>query len=320
MNLLKRGSLMSRRVRFCQLLAVAAVAVSAFAQGASPSAAIAQPQTTPSSIATLEATAQLVVVDVVVTDSKQNPIHGLNASDFTLLEDGVPQQITGFEEYSAPTAAQLAKATMPYLQPGIFTNYSPVPAGAINILLLDALNTQMKDQAYVRNQLLDFIRKAVPGTRIAIFGLSNRFVMLQGITSDLTLLKLVLDRSKPGSSNRLTDPIGNGGGKPLSQQLSDVSQGNPNAIPLIESLAQMEAVQAATDSQIRARATLDAMNQLAHYLAGIPGRKNLIWFSGSFPLDVFPQGGIKYPFATVMNSEDEFRQTTDLLSRSQVAV
>src|ERR1019366_2391104 len=40
----------------------------------------------------------------------------------------------------------------------------------------------------------------------------------------------------------------------------------------------------------------------------------------SFPLDVFPQGGIEHPFATVEESEAEFRQTTDMLTRSQVAV
>ena len=34
--------------------------------------------------------------------------------------------------------------------------------------------------------------------------------------------------------------------------------------------------------------TFEAMNYIARYLAGIPGRKNLIWFSGSFPISVFP--------------------------------
>jgi hypothetical protein len=74
------------------------------------------------------------------------------------------------------------------------------------------------------------------------------------------------------------------------------------------------------------------MNQLARYLVGIPGRKNLIWFSGSFPIVIMPdiahtaatsRGAAKAatdPFASVASSEDEFRQTIDLLSRSQIAV
>lgn len=103
---------------------------------------------------------------------------------------------------------------------------------------------------------------------------------------------------------------------PVSQQISNVMGDAVDMVQLMASVQQFEAVQASTDSQIRARATLDAMNQLAHFLAGIPGRKNLIWLSGSFPLDIFPQGGIEHPFAAVEDSEVEFRETTNLLTRS----
>ena len=44
-----------------------------------------------SGVATLRAGTQLVVVDVVVTDKNQKPVHGLKASDFTLTEENVPQ-------------------------------------------------------------------------------------------------------------------------------------------------------------------------------------------------------------------------------------
>jgi hypothetical protein len=62
------------------------------------------------------------------------------------------------------------------------------------------------------------------------------------------------------------------------------------------------------------------MNQLARYLAGIPGRKNLIWFSASFPVDLLPNGDLPDPFAAMGDSEDEFRETVTLLARSHVAV
>ena len=41
-------------------------------------------------------------------------------------------------------------------------------------------------------------------------------------------------------------------------------------------------------SQLRAKYTLDAMNALARYLVGFHGRKNLVWFSGSFPINILP--------------------------------
>ncbi len=73
---------------------------------------------------------------------------------------------------------------------------------------------------------------------------------------------------------------------------------------------------------MRIKFTLDAFNQMARYLANIPGRKNLVWFSGSFPITILPDssGTLADPFAVVANYEDEFRQTVDLLGRSQVAV
>jgi hypothetical protein len=53
------------------------------------------------------------------------------------------------------------------------------------------------------------------------------------------------------------------------------------------------------------------------------GRKNLIWFSGSFPLNILPDPeqavfGVN-PFS-VDDFQDDVRATTSLLSRAQVAV
>src|SRR3984885_14229950 len=141
-------------------------------------AAFATPQTqqpAPSTTApppTLHASAQLVVVDVVVTDKNRKPVHGLKSSDFTLTEDNAPQVLNHFEEHSARTAADATKfQEMPKLPPGIFTNYTPEPvSGSVDVLLIDALNTPVKDQLFVRQQLLTYLNSAEPGTRMAIFG------------------------------------------------------------------------------------------------------------------------------------------------------
>jgi VWFA-related protein len=315
---------MSRSTRFFRLLTVVVAATaSGLSQSAPPKPASASPaptQTTPAPVQTINAKAQLVVLDVVVADSKQTPVHNLKATDFVLLDNNSPQQITGFEEHVAP--AHTAKvAPMRPLPPGIFTNFSPVPEGStVNVLLLDALNTPMKDQSYVRDQLREYLKNTPPGTRIAIFGLNDRLIMLQGFTSDLTQLKSVVERSSPGASLKLADNVGNGGTQAVSEMMSDVMLNAGDTAQLLLSVQEFENVQGSIDTQIRVKQTLDAMNQLAHYLAGIPGRKNLIWFSGSFPLDMTPQPGAARPFDVVANSEDEFRETTSLLARSQVAI
>jgi len=150
-----------------------------------------QPQPT-SGIATIHARSNLVVVDVVVTDSKKNPVHGLQKSDFTLMEDGKLQVIRNFEEHTSLPAAEAQIEPAPPLEklhPGVFTNKSEAPAnGPVNVLLLDYLNTPVASQPYARKQLLEFLDKAPAGTRIAIFGITTHLYMLQGFTSDMAAL------------------------------------------------------------------------------------------------------------------------------------
>ena len=74
---------------------------------------------------------------------------------------------------------------------------------------------------------------------------------------------------------------------------------------------QMGNEQTTQQNHLRAVYTLDAMNQLGHYLAGMPGRKNLIWFSGSFPNALLDSSG---------TFQARFHETMNLLARSQVAV
>jgi len=321
---------MHRCVRFFPLLAAVAFAAQAASQEAPPTPPPTQPAANrsvssalpPAPVQTIKAKSNLVVVDVLVADPKQAPIHNLKASDFILLDNNAQQQITGFDEHSGPLPGQIAKApAMRPLPPGIFTNFTQIPeAGAVNVLLLDALNTPMKDQAYVRDQLREFLKNTPQGVRVAIFGLNDRLIMLQGFTSDLATLRSAVEISKPQVSLTLPDNVGNGGTKAVSDMMSDVSGGAADMGQLLQSVQEFENVQGAVDAQIRVKQTLDAMNQIAHFLAGIPGRKNLIWFAGSFPLDIFPQPGAPRPFDVVSNSEDEFRETTNLLTRSEVSV
>lgn len=58
------------------------------------------PQQTAGSVPTFRASANLVLLDVVVRD-KGKPVEGLGQPEFQVLEDGKPQTITVFEEHKA---------------------------------------------------------------------------------------------------------------------------------------------------------------------------------------------------------------------------
>ena len=134
---------------------------------------------------TITAGTQLVVVDVTVQDSAGNPVRGLRGADFAVKENKTPQTIKTFDEHTASDLSHVKAPPAIHLPPGTFTDYQPVPEDpTLNVLLLDALNTPMKDQAYVRYQLQHFITNEKPGTRIAIFGLTDHLILLQGFTAD----------------------------------------------------------------------------------------------------------------------------------------
>ena len=275
----------------------------------------------PAAIPTIKARAQIVIVDVVVTDKNQNPIHNLKQSDFNVLEGSKPQTISHFEEHIYPNPKTPPVEKLPPMPPGIFTNFSPdPPSDAINIILLDTLNTPLTDQVYVRTQLKQYLNSAKPGVPTAIFGLTSRLILLQGFTSNPETLKAIVNKKGLAVSPLLTDPTGTGAIESAADQLSDVVGNDPSAAQVIANMQQFEADNQAFQLQLRVGYTLDAMNLLARYLSSLPGRKNLIWFSGSFPLNVFPDSDLLQPFSVVANYDDQLRETSRMLTAAQVAV
>ena len=297
-----------------------------------PGAAAAAPdglrQQDSPAITTIHAYSNLVVIDVVVSDSKQNPIHNLKASDFTLLENNKPQQIRNFEEHRAMPPSETSKVVPVKPEPpGLFTNKSAAPAnGPVNVLLLDYLNTPLTAQPFARKQLIEYLDQAPAGTRIAIFSLTTGLTMLQGFTSDPALLKAALSLKKgaPQASQIMSDPVNGGptGDTTLSDNFNsnavlNLPAGTAEALADIE---RFEALKASFELDLRAKYTLNAFDLLARYLVGIPGRKNVIWFSGSFPLNVEPNVNEADPNDSVVRNDDELRKTDNLLTRAQVAV
>lgn len=302
---------MKRLFPCCCVAALLSGQITAIAQDAAPK---------PSP--TIRATTDLVVVDVVVTDNHQNPVRGLKASDFAVLEDGHPQSIKSFEESAA--SAPAPRPSMPKLAPGTFTNYSVLPptSGALNILLLDRLNTPMQDQMVMREQILKYLKDDRSGTPMAIFGLSSHLQLLQGFTSDPELLRAAVSGKKGNAqgSHLMDNPVSGdnpGDDNPVLDAEANSSNANP---AVVANLTQFLAEQQAFQLQQRARYTLDALNNLGRYLSRLPGRKNLIWFSGSFPISILPDTDLANPFSVVASSEDEFRETVGLLALSQVSV
>jgi VWFA-related protein len=278
----------------------------------SPQSTEAPPQSSGPAIRTAS---NLVVVDVVVSDDGK-PVKGLERQAFHIFEDGREQSIKVFEQHNSADTSQVQH--LPALPPHTYSNFPDTAVTtAANVLLLDALNTPMKDQISVRRQMMEYLKNIPAGTRIAIFTLASKLRIVESFTSDRTPLLAALSdkRNAPGVSPLLSDPddatLTN-----LSTGMQDVGA----SAQATASLQQFQADEASFQLDLRVQFTLDALKQLAAYLGGIPGRKNLIWFSGSFPLSLDPDVSLSNEFSAVRNYDDQLKATSDLLTISRVAV
>lgn len=295
----------------------------AIAQQATSSPASNSTSAAPSTV--LHANANLVLVDVVVTD-KGNAVHGLDRSRFHILENGKEQTITSFDEHSLSAAAAAQRAAqLPPLPPNTYTNVPTYPeTSVVNVLLLDGLNTPMPDQQYARLQIIQFMKQVKPGTPMAIFTLSSRLRMVAGFTTDVPSLAKILESRKANPQQSVVLDPQNGaltdssvGALAEGMAASGSSDATADAIGALE---QFETDVETFQTDLRVRMTLQAMDELARYLSVIPGRKNLIWFSGSFPLALNPDETQESPFRNLRLYADEIQKTSDLLSAARVAV
>jgi VWFA-related protein len=264
---------------------------------------------------TIKSEVRIVLVDVVVTGAKGQAASGLKKEDFQISEDGKAQTVSFFEEH---TDGKVTPVKLPEMPADVFTNYPTVKTtDSVNVLLLDSLNTQAVDQVYVRPQMEKYMEAAMAsprGARLAIFTLGQQLRMIQGFTAD-----------SEKSLEAMEDPNSHTEAKFEPQMASPLRKdAELSACARIRSPAGQEACRSFMAEQNGVRnadreaMTLQAFQALARYLAPIPGRKNIIWVAGSFPVHFFPDTGKRGQFANPYASA--VRQTAELLTADQVAV
>ena len=264
--------------------------------------------------------ARQVLVDVVVDKKNGDPVPNLTKSDFSVDEDGRPQAIDFFEEHSAAAPPSAAQPAMPPQPPGAVTNVpTAAPSAALYVFLLDSLNTEPQDQVFIHSQVLSFLRKMDPGTQVAVFSLGSSLHILQGFTSDSAAL--------------LAAVSGKGAERDAMAQNRSDNADDAAHIAELQSMrvsgATIEARQAADAAAqgysfgARASMTFEALNALARYLEGIPGRKNLVWFASSFPVSFFPTPSQMDQLKNNPNLPgyvNRVKQTANLFTLSKIAV
>lgn len=218
-----------------------------------------RPPEEPAPVTVFHSAARLVQVDVVARKHGL-AVAALTKDDFTVLDDGKPQNIVLFSSTS-----QIAAGPDPApLAPGTISNrIEPAAATPANatVLLIDQRNTPQSDQAFVMQRIVRFFEtrhgKGGQPDRIALytFGRDGSLHVPQELTDRIDLLLRAAKQLKPDDpSLRSEDP----------EETNDEIAG--------------------FELRNRVMDTSEVLQAVARHLASVPGRKNLIWITAGFPL------------------------------------
>jgi len=217
---------------------------------------------------------------VVAHDSSGRPVTNLAASDFHVFEDGKEQQIEVFAiETDRPVqTANVAPAPVA-ATPNLHTNrLEQRNRGGVTVVLFDRLNSSFEDQKSARDQILRLLAKAQPRDHIALYVLeSDTVTVLHDFTSDASRLIAVLNRYLGTTSVELARS---------EEKAPDFARTGIAAFDADTEAWLNRSQQMVSEIFMRRRAelTTDALEGIANHLAGVPGRKNLVWVSAAFPL------------------------------------
>jgi VWFA-related protein len=252
----------------------------------------------------IKTTTRLVQVSVIAK-SHDEPVGGLTQDDFKVLVDGHQQKIAFFSAVSSsdrPSAA-INQPTAP----NTFTNVASggQAVNAVTVVLLDLVNTKMTDRIYAQQQMIKYLLSIPATDHVAVYSFNGRLRVLHDYTSDMADFQQKLAAAN-GRLVSLTNTEGHGAidssvdGAAFAELMGGAGSG------------------AERDFYLRNRVlgTLNVLKFIAAHLAQVPGRKNLVWLSGGFPLTF----GLEKMSNFSENFSDEMDATVRALSDASVAV
>lgn len=267
-------------------------------------------------------TVNVVNVDVYVSD-KRGRVTGLARQDFELFEDGHPMAITNFlaveggkttgAAAEAEAAAEAAEPNRPpKLPPGYEQAAVPEDQKLRLIVYIDNYNLKPFDRNRVMRALRIFLdQKLRRGDQVMLVTYDRELHVRQPFTTDTGMVNsqlLAIEKISAQGVHSESDR------REVLRQIED-AQGGPQAM----SLAHAYAGAAFNDISF----TIDALKNLVTTLAGMSGRKAIVYVSDGLPMmvgeDVYYAVQSKFPGTSIISESSEFdasRRIEELASQA----
>ena len=209
-------------------------------------------------------------VSVLAQDKHGQPITDLRREDFRVFDEGQEQKL----EFFSSTAGLASQAAPSQLPPGTWTNThaTAVPDNLL-LILLDGLNTPIRDVPYAKKNLTAFLSQLRPEDHVALYSLGDSLKLVQDFTRNSASLLRGLSRIE---------------GYRGPQTISMDEQGEQDTgVDAIDGFAHVATEASNQNLTIHhAYQTVAALEAIAQHVAFIPGRKSLIWLSSGFPISI----------------------------------
>jgi VWFA-related protein len=272
-------------VRKCLLLSVVAsmLAVSGAAQQQPEPAMPAQPAGV-----TFRTEVNFVEVHAIVTDETGAFVRGLTSDDFEIYEDGRAQKPATFSLIDLPIERRRTAVGGEPVEPDVRATTRTFD-GRLYVFLLDDLHTDARRSLQVRDTARRFVQQYLGANDLAaVVYTSGRQEAGQELTGSARLLLAAIDRFQGRK-------LPSAGAEKLAVHLrqaatQDVLADEPQAGRTAEGLQAARSIRDPNDEErgLNARRALDAVRNVADWLADVQGRrKALLFFSEGLDYDIY---------------------------------
>ncbi|MDH4271663.1 MAG: VWA domain-containing protein [Candidatus Aminicenantes bacterium] len=227
-------------------------------------------------------------IDVVVTDKQGRRVTGLRPENFKIFEDGLPQKVSNFYEVQGLEV----KAYAPDLEHGLLSAPKKIEAAP-------ALGPPKSIVFYFDNRQLNplnrnssiktiepFIRKTISAEKNIqgmVVCLDHNLEIIQGLTSDPEALLRAIDRVKERTGQSLLEMRNR---EEMIQELNRMATESQKANRLRDSETAMGFARSYVENRHNDIIfSLKALNAFLNFLAGVAGKKILIYVSDSMSIN-----------------------------------
>lgn len=246
-----------------------------------PLAGAAQGPASPPQGPILRASVDQVVVDVVVTDAQGQPVPGLTAADFEIVERGRPQAIATFAEVVLPMARR--EVALP--SPGDVRTNQRAGESRVYVLLLDDANVRLERSPVVQAAARRFLARYVqPGDLVAVLTTTGLGVTRQEPTEDLALADAAIARFAGAATEGFESASAQRAARAAATRNADPMSTRRTSTTLIDDGSVDVKDDARDEGRERANITMRTLENVAESLAHIPGRRKTVLFFSEGPL------------------------------------